>query len=134
MQVSNTQSLKHGTSYADCLRFVREARAKGLRVGGEASRGARLGAHGGRPTQAPVVFMGYVNPLLAYGPARAVSDAKDAGANGFIVVDLPLEEEPEFFKACKQVRGRLPATRSRARTPARSCGRACRTRCRSCPS
>jgi hypothetical protein len=60
--------------------------------------------------------MGYVNPLLAYGPARAVSDAKDAGANGFIVVDLPLEEEPEFFKACKQVRWRLPATRARTRS------------------
>lgn len=45
--------------------------------------------------------MGYINPLLQYGEKRAVVDAKEAGVNGFIVVDLPLEEEPDFFVECR---------------------------------
>lgn len=43
---------------------------------------------------------GYFNPLLAHGEERAVQDAKEAGANGFIIVDLPPEEAVEFRKIC----------------------------------
>lgn len=32
--------------------------------------------------------MGYYNPLLSYGEERILQDAKEAGVNGFIVVDL----------------------------------------------
>lgn len=52
-----------------------------------------------RGLKAPVVLMGYYNPILAYGEQNAVSDAKKAGANGFIVVDLP-PEEAELFRGC----------------------------------
>lgn len=41
----------------------------------------------------PVVVMSYLNPLLAYGVARLVRDAADAGVSGFIVPDLPIEEQ-----------------------------------------
>jgi tryptophan synthase len=44
--------------------------------------------------------LGYFNPLLAHGEERAVKDAKIAGANGFIIVDLPPEEAVEFRKIC----------------------------------
>ena len=33
--------------------------------------------------------MGYYNPLLIYGEERVINAAKEAGANGFIIVDLP---------------------------------------------
>ena len=37
--------------------------------------------------------MGYFNPVHAYGPERFVEDAREAGADGLIVVDLPPEED-----------------------------------------
>jgi tryptophan synthase alpha chain len=40
----------------------------------------------------PIVLMGYLNPLLAYGEARFCKDAAAAGVDGLIVVDLPPEE------------------------------------------
>ena len=44
----------------------------------------------------PIVLMGYYNPIYAYGNARFLADAKDAGADGLIVVDLPPEEDAEL--------------------------------------
>lgn len=44
----------------------------------------------------PIVLMGYYNPIYAYGNARFLEDAKDAGADGLIVVDLPPEEDAEL--------------------------------------
>lgn len=46
--------------------------------------------------------MGYYNPLLAHGEEKAVADAKAAGANGFIVVDLPPEEAEDFRGHCRK--------------------------------
>ena len=40
----------------------------------------------------PIVLMGYLNPILAYDPARFCLDAAAAGVDGLIVVDLPTEE------------------------------------------
>ena len=40
----------------------------------------------------PVVLMGYLNPVLSYGPERFCADAAHAGVDGLIVVDLPSEE------------------------------------------
>jgi tryptophan synthase len=45
-------------------------------------------------------IIGYYNPILAYGEANAVKDAKEAGANGFIMVDLPPEEAIRFRELC----------------------------------
>jgi tryptophan synthase len=44
--------------------------------------------------------MGYYNPLLAYGEERMLIDAKEAGVNGFIMVDLPPEEAVRFRNHC----------------------------------
>lgn len=46
--------------------------------------------------KAPVVVMSYLNPLLAYGFLRLARDAAAAGVSGFIVPDLPLEEQEQF--------------------------------------
>lgn len=43
-------------------------------------------------TNVPILLFGYYNPILAYGEQRLVDDAAAAGADGFLVVDLPPEE------------------------------------------
>ncbi|KAI4115798.1 MAG: hypothetical protein LQ338_007804, partial [Usnochroma carphineum] len=80
IQKANTQALKNGVTVTSTLEMVRKARSKGLR--------------------APVLFMGYYNPLLSYGEERILKDAKEAGVNGFIVVDLPPEEAVRFRDFC----------------------------------
>ncbi len=45
---------------------------------------------------APIVLFGYLNPFLAYGYDRLCADAKAAGVDGLLVVDLPFEETPEL--------------------------------------
>ena len=44
----------------------------------------------------PLVLMGYYNPIYIYGVARFLADAKAAGVDGLIVVDLPPEEDTEL--------------------------------------
>ncbi|EGG08317.1 uncharacterized protein MELLADRAFT_42943 [Melampsora larici-populina 98AG31] len=80
IQESNNIALSHNVNYTTCLGYVKEARKQGLK--------------------APVILMGYYNPLMSYGEQLAVSEAKEAGANGFIVVDLPPEEAIKFRKIC----------------------------------
>lgn len=80
IQTANTQALANGTTTKHCLQIVRDARARGLR--------------------APVLMMGYYNPLLAYGEEKMLQDAKAAGINGFIMVDLPPEEAVRFRGHC----------------------------------
>lgn len=48
---------------------------------------------------AQLVFMGYLNPFLAYGLDRLAADAAAVGICGFIVPDLPVEESADFEKA-----------------------------------
>lgn len=80
IQTANTISLANGTTTTTCLNMVREARRRGLK--------------------APVLLMGYYNPLLAYGEERMLQDSKAAGVNGFIMVDLPPEEAVRFRGHC----------------------------------
>ena len=44
----------------------------------------------------PIVLMGYYNPIYSRGVERFLADAKDAGIDGLIVVDLPPEEDDEL--------------------------------------
>lgn len=60
--------------------MVKEARQRGLR--------------------APVLLMGYYNPLLSYGEQQLLNDCRAAGVNGFIVVDLPPHEAIKFRNLC----------------------------------
>jgi tryptophan synthase alpha chain len=49
----------------------------------------------------PLLVMGYVNPILAYGLERFVTEAAIAGADGFIVPDLPPEEAGDLDRLCR---------------------------------
>jgi tryptophan synthase alpha chain len=44
----------------------------------------------------PLVLMGYYNPIYIYGVDRFLADAKTAGVDGLIIVDLPPEEDDEL--------------------------------------
>jgi len=44
----------------------------------------------------PIVLMGYYNPVYIYGVERFLEDAREAGVDGMIVVDLPPEEDAEL--------------------------------------
>jgi tryptophan synthase alpha chain len=44
----------------------------------------------------PIVLMGYYNPIYVYGVEKFLKDARAAGVDGLIVVDLPPEEDDEL--------------------------------------
>src|SRR5262249_10495205 len=66
------KALENGITVKKCIEAVQTLRERGV-------------------TQ-PMLLMGYINPLLAYGVEAFVRDAKAAGADGLIVPDLPPEE------------------------------------------
>ncbi|KLU89471.1 hypothetical protein MAPG_08442, partial [Magnaporthiopsis poae ATCC 64411] len=80
IQTANTVALENGVTITTVLQMVRDARKLGLK--------------------APVMMMGYYNPMRAYGEAKLLQDCKEAGVNGFILVDLPPEEAVSFRKLC----------------------------------
>jgi tryptophan synthase alpha chain len=65
-------ALQAGVTPRDCVDFVRRAR--------------------GRHPDLPIVFMTYLNPVMAYGFERFATDAALAGADAIILTDLPPEE------------------------------------------
>ncbi len=46
--------------------------------------------------ETPIVLMGYYNPIYSRGPEKFLDDAKEAGVDGFIIVDLPAEMDEEL--------------------------------------
>ena len=54
--------------------------------------------------ETPVILMGYLNPVLSYGPDRFCADAAKAGVDGLIVVDLP-SEEADWLSAAAAANG-----------------------------
>ncbi|OTA51970.1 tryptophan synthetase [Hypoxylon sp. EC38] len=82
IQTANTVALANGVTIKSTLEMVRDARSRGL--------------------TAPVLLMGYYNPLLSYGEDELLRDCKAAGINGFIVCDLPPEEAISFRKLCSK--------------------------------
>lgn len=57
-----------------------------------------------KTTEVPVVLFGYYNPILAMGEAQAITRAKAAGVDGFLVVDLPPEEASGFHAQLQAAR------------------------------
>jgi tryptophan synthase alpha chain len=72
IQAAGRRALKAGATLSRTLAMVAEFRAEN--------------------DTTPIVLMGYLNPILAYDPARFCLDAACAGVDGLIVVDLPTEE------------------------------------------
>lgn len=76
---------------------IQESSQRALRSGQNQIRTlAMVRAFRERDDNTPVVLMGYYNPIYVYGPERFLADAKAAGVDGLIVVDLPPEEDEEL--------------------------------------
>jgi tryptophan synthase alpha chain len=76
IQAAGLRALKVGQDLAGTLALIRRFRAED------------------RTT--PVILMGYYNPIYVYGVERFLADAREAGVDGLIVVDLPPEEDEEL--------------------------------------
>jgi tryptophan synthase alpha chain len=76
IQRANLRALKAGTTVKKTLAMVQAFRATDQAT--------------------PVVLMGYYNPIHAYGVPAFLKDAKTAGADGLITVDVPPEEDQEL--------------------------------------
>ena len=76
IQAGGLRALKAGMTLKKTLKLVRDFRA------GDATT--------------PIVLMGYYNPIYIYGVDKFLADAKSAGVDGLIIVDLPPEEDHEL--------------------------------------
>jgi tryptophan synthase alpha chain len=54
-----------------------------------------------RDIDTPIILFGYYNPIFHYGPGRLAADAKSAGVDGLLVVDLPPEEADELWRPAR---------------------------------
>jgi tryptophan synthase alpha chain len=101
-------ALQNGTTPADCFQAVRDLRREGV--------------------TAPLIFLSYYNPVLAVGLDRFAGMGAEAGLDGLIVPDLPVEEsddllaalepagiDPIFLVAPTSTEDRLAAVAARAR-------------------
>jgi len=78
-QKAMQRALENGITIAKSLDAVAELRQRGVEI--------------------PLVLMGYYNPILAFGLEKFICGAESAGADGFIIPDLPIEESEEFVRA-----------------------------------
>jgi tryptophan synthase alpha chain len=76
IQAAGLRALAAGATMKKTLKLVKAFRAK--------------------DQDTPIVLMGYYNPIYVYGVDAFITDAKKAGVDGLIVVDLPPEEDDEL--------------------------------------
>ncbi|PCJ68137.1 MAG: tryptophan synthase subunit alpha [Rhodobiaceae bacterium] len=76
IQASYQRALKGGQTMRKTLELVRQ-----FREGND---------------DTPIILMGYYNPVYHYGVDKFLADAKSAGVDGLIIVDLPAEEDSEL--------------------------------------
>jgi tryptophan synthase alpha chain len=76
IQKSSFEALQNGVTPALTLEYVRKIREK---------------------TDKPLILMGYLNPIINYGIDKFIKDSIEAGVNGLIIPDLPLEEHKKMI-------------------------------------
>lgn len=76
IQAANLRALKKGIKLRKVLELVRNFRRQ--------------------DQDTPLILMGYYNPIYIYGVEKFLRDAKEAGVDGLIIVDLPPEEDSEI--------------------------------------
>jgi len=81
IQKSSSEALSAGTRLASILEIVRNFRTR---------------------SDLPLLLFSAYNPLYRYGLEKIADDAKEAGADGFLVPDLPPEESGEFEAICRE--------------------------------
>lgn len=87
IQRSSFQALQNGVTVNKCFETARTLRTR---------------------TDAPLLFMGYYNPVFSYGLERYVSRCAENGIDGLIIPDLPPEEAAEVREVCARYGLDLP--------------------------
>jgi tryptophan synthase alpha chain len=77
IQRASERALRRGTSLADVLKLAKQIR---------------------RHSQAGLIIFSYLNPILRMGTGRFSAAAQDAGLDGALVTDLPVEEAGEYLR------------------------------------
>ena len=75
IQLASERALSNGTTIHDVIKLSKEIREH---------------------SEIPLILFGYYNPFYTYGLEQFAKDAKEAGVDGVLVVDLPPEESAEF--------------------------------------
>lgn len=81
IQRSSERALQAGTTLGKILSTVKKSR---------------------KTSALPILLMGYLNPILAYGVEKFFKDAKTSGVDGTLIVDLPPEEGETVRQAAKK--------------------------------
>ncbi len=81
IQRASERALKHGTSLDQILQLARDVRKK---------------------SDAGMIVFTYLNPVLRMGLARFAAAAEDAGVDGALLTDLPVEEAGDYFHHMRQ--------------------------------
>ena len=82
IQLATQRALAGGQTMEKTLQMVRDFRAE--------------------DNDTPIILMGYYNPIYIWGPEKFVADAKAAGVDGMIVVDVPPEHDDELCIPARQ--------------------------------
>lgn len=83
---------------------IQKAHERALSAGANTCRVLELVSRIRSFSDKPIVLMGYYNPIFTYGEEKFIRDAKSAGADGFIVPDLPPEEGMDFARKVKSMK------------------------------
>ncbi|MEM8832953.1 MAG: tryptophan synthase subunit alpha [Pseudomonadota bacterium] len=82
IQASSLRALANGMDMKGVLQMVRDFRTEN--------------------NETPIILMGYFNPVYQYGCTTFVIEAKEAGVDGLIIVDLPPEEDSELRQPAQE--------------------------------
>ena len=77
IQHSSQIAIEQNTSVEECFNLVKEIRKINNDI--------------------PIILMGYYNPIHYYGNLKFIKKAVSSGIDGLIIVDLPMEEDEEFY-------------------------------------
>ena len=89
IQHSSQIAIQQNTSVEECFDIVKEIRKINNDI--------------------PIILMGYYNPIHYYGNLKFVKNAVSSGIDGLIIVDLPMEEDDEFYSL--SIQNNLPLIR-----------------------
>jgi len=77
IQHSSQVAIQQNISVQECFKIVEEIRKINNNI--------------------PIILMGYYNPIHYYGNLKFIKKAVSSGIDGLIIVDLPMEEDKEFY-------------------------------------
>ena len=99
---SGADAIELGIPFSDPLadgRTIQAASQQALKSGVTVARALEAASAARKRTEVPLLFMTYLNPILAFGLDRFCRAAAEAGVDGLIVPDLPPAESAELRRA-----------------------------------